>query len=279
MGNLLRMDLYRLIRSKSLYICLAIICAFSVLGVVTIWYANTPEFAELMTTSQYIAEDGASVAFTMDESVSSADYSTLTLQRLFGSIFVSGGLLTLLVSLSLVLFVGAEFDSGFVKNVLAARRGRGAYFASKTVLAVIFALIFVLAASLVSLIGAIFVGVEIAFSAAEFFSWVSLLILAVAAYATISLFFVMFTKSKTAGILAACMLSSSLLGLVASGIIGMFPNLVFLLDYTVYSGYQLLAIGLVSSESLGTVHIALVAGAYFVAFAALSYIGIRKKDI
>ena len=285
MINHLKMDIYRLVRTKTLYLCLALLCALCLLGSYAVWYMTTPEFAESITGMEAQIDmpdgadegsDGAGV-ITVESSVD--EQVTPTLQQLLGNIFVGSGTLAFLVSIFFVLFVGAEFDNGFIKNIFTAKRGRGTYFASKTILAVLVSVVFFLVGTLISYVASLFTGVEVIIVPADFALWALLVVLVCSAYAMISLLFIMFTKNKTAGVVAACVIASGFLGMLLFSIISLFPDFSHVLDYTIFACLGALEVGLTGPTTLSATHVAAVAGLYLVVFSALGFISIRKKDI
>ena len=129
MLNMLRMDFYRLIRSKSLYICLGLLAAASVLCYWMIWLVVTPQgqaAAESLGMAAYLytAEDfGPQIL---------QQYDTLDMLR---EICMDGGAYTCILGIFTALFVHMDFHSGFLKNTLSLHRSRWKYICSKTLLA------------------------------------------------------------------------------------------------------------------------------------------------
>lgn len=309
MGNLLRMDLYRLVRSKSLYVCLGIICVFCLFTSFALWYTSSPQFLEAAEAAAEAVEaageaeaagaaeaaDGTSTTeeavnvVTFEESPNEAETidmsAPLTFQQYLGQLAVSGGGSAFLIAIFFALFIAAEYENGFIKNIFSTRKGRGAYVASKTAIAVIVSFVFLLVAMLVTAAGAAVTGLDITFTFSEFLPWALLVVLANAAYAMIIMFIVLITKSKSAGIVAACAIPTGILALVLFAILSLLPDLSFLFDYTLSAGIKELGAGLSQTLSssgevpLSALHIAVVSGAYFAAFTALSFVCIRKKDV
>ena len=118
MLNMLRMDFYRLIRSKSLYICLGLLAAASVLCYWMIWLVVTPQgqaAAESLGMAAYLytAEDfGPQIL---------QQYDTLDMLR---EICMDGGAYTCILGIFTALFVHMDFHSGFLKNTLSLHRSR-----------------------------------------------------------------------------------------------------------------------------------------------------------
>ena len=285
MLNYLKMDLYRLFKTKSLYVCFALLCALCIMGSYAIWYMSTPEFMADMAGS------GAPSEMSMGNTDSSEEFSiitiessieesiTPTLQQFLGNIFVGSGTLPLLISIFFMLFVGAEFDNGFIKNIFTAKRGRGTYFASKTILSVLISVVFFLIGTLICLVGTLFTGLEVTINPAEFAVWALLVILVCSAYAMISLVFIMFTKNKTAGTVAACVIASGFLGMLLFSIFSLFPDFSHVLDYTIFACLGALEAGLAGPTTLSATHVAAVTGLYFVVFSLVGFMSIRTKDI
>ncbi len=144
MLNLVKMDLYRFSRTKSLIVMIAI-CLF-IAAMYPIMTKITGEAGEV------------SVTVSIDEEISSDDDSLISesstsdtddvLQPSAADLFESicaGGNIMLLIVIFTTIFVCAEQRNGFIKNIAGQQRFRGSLIFSKIAVAAVFvALIFIL---------------------------------------------------------------------------------------------------------------------------------------
>lgn len=134
----LRMDLYRLVKGKMLWVVLGIVLAVSVASAYMAWLTVNPEFAPSGTNSSSGFVIGAT-----DGSAESAGYEMLSgaqiadFSRNQTAMWLSGGALALFVSVMTALLFAADFSSGYVKNLPTSRKDRLAYYGEKLVLVVL----------------------------------------------------------------------------------------------------------------------------------------------
>ena len=127
MFNLLRMDLYRMGRGKSLYVCLGILLMMTVVTLYMVWLMATPQGQETavsigMFTAEELAEEGDVMA----------GVDTLVMLRQIG---LDGGMYNLVFGIWVMLFVCMDYQSGFIKNVMVVHQNRWNYVASKVMTA------------------------------------------------------------------------------------------------------------------------------------------------
>lgn len=128
MLNLLRSDLYRLLRSKSYYICAAIAAGFIILGlIISKWAANSsPELEGLGP-------------------VSGIDSAMKTLSD--GNVFM-------IIAIFIPIYVVAEFSYGTMKNVVSKGFSKLQIFLSKFITMIIASFLTILASAIIAAIGA-----------------------------------------------------------------------------------------------------------------------------
>lgn len=124
MFNLLRMDLYRMIRSKALYICLAFLLVTILLCYGLVFLTGTPEGRELAPRIGM----GALVEGEERNILEGVDSIEMIRQS-----FMDGGSYSLVLGIVAALFVCVDFQSGFVKNIMALHRKRWKYIGSKLI--------------------------------------------------------------------------------------------------------------------------------------------------
>lgn len=128
MLNLLRSDLYRLFRSKSLYICTAVAVGFNILGlIISKWAANSSPQLE-----------GLAPISGIDSAMKSlADSNALTI-----------------ISIFIPIYIIAEFSHGTMKNVVSKGFSKIQIFLSKFITMIIASYLIVLATIIIAAIGA-----------------------------------------------------------------------------------------------------------------------------
>lgn len=215
MFNLLRMDLYRLVRSKSVYIVLAFLMAASALCFWLVWMLSTPEGQKTAARIGMTA-----VSDLGDSGVPLENYDTL---QMFREIGMDGGGYTCAIGIVTVLFFCSDYSSGFMKNIMSLHRRRWEYISSKLIaagllhscfLAILFGfcmLLNVLFHHMVPVTGALDTLVYL------------LQIWAISmGFNALFLLICTFTRSASAGILAAVALSSGILVTIVSYFTGLF---------------------------------------------------------
>lgn len=142
------MDLYRLVHGKSLWIMLAIIVAMAVISSGLMAYIASPEFIQTLQSSSNV-----NIGFTDNAGPDASDYAdaaeasammsgSMTPQALVGSVFLNGGGLSCVFAIFIAIFLAAEFESGFSKNVFTAQPNRLALLVVRTVEIIALAAVF-----------------------------------------------------------------------------------------------------------------------------------------
>lgn len=226
MLNLLKSDLYRLVRRSDFWAFVAIIVVtIGACAALLAWTAS-PEFA-VMVTEQAVdagpSEAGqAEVQADLDEDLAEVaplnDKVMGSLTATWAQTFVTGGMLGMLGSMLASLFLVSDMEHGFVKNLLMSRRGRRIYYGEKLVfVALTQAMLLALSA----------VAATIAFAAAGFSYeaaegpvevalWLGLAWLLAVAYALIAAVVTWLTRSKWLGVVLALVVSTGVAGMVAA---------------------------------------------------------------
>ncbi len=246
MLNLLRSDLYRLIRGKALWVMSVVLVACMAFAAGMLHWVTQPDFlafyaqTEMMTVDEVQSElmpreeaeesfavtvqgpgtsvraDGFREVPTVDDfrdvSAEMRQFGSLT--GLFGSGFVSGGFLAVTASLLVALFFSADFETHFVRNLTMTRRARVAYYGEKLLLASLMALWFLIVLAVSC--AASFALAGISYRADEavggLLLWMLLTWLSATVYAWLTALVVWLTRSKAAGIAEAIVVSSSMFG-------------------------------------------------------------------
>lgn len=141
MINLFKSDFFRVVRSPFFWVLTAVVVAVivSCAGILS-WIAS-PEFAH-MVNEQAMENDpqgmiaveqadvqGDGLVVPEDKPLNGKVLESITVT--WGNTFLNGGLLGLIGSLFVALFLLADFKRGFAKNLPMDRRGRRAYYGEK----------------------------------------------------------------------------------------------------------------------------------------------------
>lgn len=167
MFNAIRMDVYRLFKTKSTYIILVIMIALSVMGtgLMSVMTEMTGAEGQQVQTEQmsdnadYAGDDdqlyedteGAQSQFSVSVSESDPDENDNSVLS-FAMSDISGLQAGLFIIIFTVLFSMADINSGFIKSIGGQVKGRGVLIVSKMVAIAIFTAIVIIADFLTQLI-------------------------------------------------------------------------------------------------------------------------------
>ena len=274
--NLLKSDLFRLVRGKSLWVCLAILLLVSVVGTGLLSFVSSPEFAHMVNTAAEMSVENSTATIPLNDkadawealgasseadarkaldasreasetaadtpadailsAVDDGDAAVLTSEevallndRQFSSFtysvaqtLLTGGFLGMLSSIVFGLACAADFSSGFAKTLLASKGRRRTYYAEKLVLGSIVAGIFTLAGALIT--GACFgfagFSYETAESVGDVTLWLALAWLTLTAYNLVVGAVAWGTRSTSATVTCAVLVSSTIAESLVTQLIG-----------------------------------------------------------
>lgn len=225
MFNLLKSDLYRLVRSKLLwgYLIVAVALYFLVAGMGA--FVASPEFAHMVVE----ADDApaASAPSAPDAAMDPADQEDIladaetlggmemtSLSSTWSQTFFSGGFLGVMSSALAVLFLFRDFDHGFVRTLPMGRRGRWRYYGEKLILSALITAGFTLFSAAFTTIafaafGFSYLGQN---AVGELALWLLLVWLVATAYCFICNVIMWMTRTKWMGPVAAIAISSTMVG-------------------------------------------------------------------
>ena len=290
MGNILRMDLYRILHGKSFWIFLAVVAALGVIGAGTLAVITDPAFMEsvkVMSTSG--APAGIHIGLSDPDALDASDLAEanaafamleqgMSPEALVGSVFLGGGGITSLFAVFIAIFLASEFESGFNKNVFTAQPNRLWFLGVRIAEIVLLAAVFVVVAAASTLGTAAVAGLELtATSPTDLLLWGALVVLAVAGFGMLTALAVWLTRKMGAGIAIGIVLAAGMVTALLQAALLLFPSASYLADFTLSSCTASLAHGL--DGGLGVVHIAMVSMAFIVLAAVLSGIALQKKDM
>ena len=293
MVNIMRMDLYRLVHSKSLWVFLAIIVALAAISTSMVAYVSSPAFAESLKSVQ-----GLHVGFSDAGSIAEASVAleslvqNLSAESLVGSSLLSGGALACLFAIFVAIFLTAEFEGGFAKNVLSAQPNRLALLAARSVEIAVLAVAFTAVSIGATLAIAAVAGLELAPTPpADLALWAALVALSVAAFGMLTALGAWATRKMltalgawatrkmAASIVIGVVLASGVVTAMLKGVLALFPSAPHIADYTPYSCTTSLAQGLGAAGALDPLHIALVTAAFIAIGIGLGAVALQKRDV
>ena len=203
--------------------------------------------------------------------------SGMTAEALVGTMFLNGGGLAVIFVIFIAIFLTAEFESGFSKNVFTVQPSRLAFLGARIVVTLVLAVLFTAVIVAATLATAAVTGLELVSTPLpDFALWGVLVALVAAGFGMLTALAVWVTRKMAAGIGIGILLASGLVTLGIQGLGMLVPSISFLSDYTLSSCMGSLSLGL--GGPLGAVHIALV-GAAFIAVAVLSAAVLKRKDV
>lgn len=276
MFNLLKMDMYRLIRSRTTLIMiivtatLAVFCMFMTSLSVDI---HTQEL-EADAAGEQITHDGvffeSSLSWTNDSKIDFTELLTLQLQS---------RLLLAVVAVFTVLFIAAEYKKGFIKNIAGQFPIKGVMAASKLItiatMVLVMLIVFDLSMFLTGVI--LFKDRLVLGSAAELLQTSGLNYLLHFAYACVFVFLTALTRSSALGITLGILFSGGVSDLLYSCFDYLIPGDKFsIAEYTTTGNISTITANM--SNELVTKAV-LVGVIFILASSALYTLTVQKKDI
>lgn len=295
MVNILRMDLYRLLRSKSLWICLGITVILAAMTIGMFGLLTNADFmqwaqssgATVSSASNSVVSIGVNGNSTMSaeeiartiaqaqEAISNSSLLTMT-----GTTLINGNALAIMFTIFLSIFLASEFESGYSKNVFTVQPNRITFLGAKLVEIVLIAAVFT-AVSLASIaaVGAI-AGLSFAStSAVDILIWGALVTLVLSGFGMLIALIIWLTRKVAAGIIGAVVLVTGMLVMIVQALLSLFPAVSHLTDFTLYSCMSALGRGLYVEGGLSVAHIAGVGLAFVIVYSVLSAVVLQKKDV
>ncbi len=252
MKNLLKMDLYRLFRRKTLYIMMV---AMSAMTLSMLFLADP---ATLSISSILGVMNGVS----MDNFMSAAN---------------GLGLVYTLMCIMLSFFVCDDFSSGFAKNVFTVHSKKFDYISGKIISMMVASAVLMLLSLVESVVFCIISGISMGSIGGIIVFWIEKWLLT-APFAAAILFLSLWVRNKGLGFLFACLLGTG--GLVM-GVEWAFEALHFpyanqVLSWTMYGASTVPSLTLSFG---GVLHIILAAVIWVVFYSVLSAVVLKRKDV
>lgn len=290
MLNLLRMDMYRLLRSKSVYICLIILMAMSFLCYGMVWLISTPEgqdmsdrlgMTEILWESPGEATDqteksGLQMTLYSARNVDALNADLSGTLSMFRETGMDGGAYSSILGLLIALFVCMDFRSGYVKNILSLHRNRWKYIGSKILTAGILNFVLMTLQFSFSLLLNVFFHNLIPYSGfADTLFYLSWAWLNTTAFCALITVVCVFTRSIAAGVAAALLLGSGLVVSFLSSITGLFGAS----GWQNYTLYYNITYGPSSYVGVDDLRVYAVALAFLALYSAVAALTLSKQDV
>lgn len=286
MINLFRMDMYRLFRSISFWIILAVVVVMVAFTVFSLWFMTTPEYLNALGASQ--SESGVMVGITTSTGETSPEAAAATQAMLLnldylhylGNITISGGFLATFIAIFVALFMASEFDTGFSKNVFVSQKNRLKFFASKCLTLLIIVLIFFAVSCVAGLIGALIASFDFtAVPVGDVFLWLGLSILVLWGFSMLVAMLAWAFRTKAAPLVVGLLIGSGLISLLIGAILALVPAISSWGDYTLYASMVSLGKGLSSLSSSDITRIVCVGLVFSVIYSLIGATLLKRKDI
>ena len=278
MFNLIKMDLYRLLRSTSTYVMVilaASIAAFTIYMTyleINMAKEELPPFVESVDTESDNITFGIIVDTDPQWADGDIDYSEMLGAQL------QSGLLLILVSVFATLFIAAERRNGFVKNIAGQFRNRGIMVAAKlVVLAVQMLILFSTFALFVLFSSLVFWGDQIVLtSVPKLLQLAGLQYLLHFAFACLIAFLCLLTNSSALSMTFGILLCSGIGELFCGLIDRMAGDSFYIEEYMLATNISSVGAG-VSSDA--AVHAMFIGIGYILVTMLLSMLTVQKRDI
>lgn len=268
MLNLLRMNLRHLFRSKSIYVCFGIL-AFTTLLTFGIFYVlSNPDIQKLLL------EHGATITATSGEV--KEVLGTTSLLSLFHQTNISGGFFPVVTGILMSLFICTDFDSGFIKNIMAVHENKWNYTLSKMASISVINLIYLVGTYAIALaLNLVFGSLFHYASVADTLFYLFCVWMITNGFCALILLVCMITRSKAAGAACAFILCSGLIVMLLQTLLGLF-GAGEIMNYTLYMNLATCPLkynGLVSLRPI------IVSVVFIIIYTIISKLILSKKDI
>ena len=268
MFNLLSMDLYRVKRSKSVYVCFLLLAAATVLVYGIMWLLETPQGQEIALRIGLLVPQELTEAESILDGIDSLGF--------FRQICLDGGMYNVVFGIWVMLFICADFQSGFIKNIMALHQNRWNYIGSKIMTAwIVDGCYLVLHLLFALLMNRLFDDLVPYAEWKDILFYLSWVWFVTAAFAALIIFICVLTRSVAAGSLAAVLLGGGLVVTALYGVLNMFN----IGDWLKYSIYLTCAMGPQKYTSVKNLYVYVVGFGFLILYTLIAGIVLKKKDI
>lgn len=280
----LRMDMYRLVKGKMLWVTLGILLVMSLFMAGMMWLSTSPDFSVTMRAGFQVGITDGSAPSSVP-GLNGSEIADFAQNQT--SMWLSGGGLAVIVAMVIALFFAADFASGYVKNLPSSRRDRLAYYGEKTLLMAVLSTVFLLFGIAAFEVGRLVTGFTYVHvdSVGGIATWFLLSVVILTTYAAITAVVTWLTQSKAAGIASALIVSSGVLGSVLamtfSSLAVLWEPLARVAEWLPNANYALLKQGgdalLAAPGDAG--HILISCGVPLVICTAIALVVCTRKDV
>lgn len=268
MFNLLRMDLYRMRRGKSVYVCLAILLVGVAVTLGMVSLVATPQGRELaVRIGLFTAQDLAEESDVLD------GVDTLVMLRQSG---IEGGMYNMVFGIWVMLFVCMDYQSGFIKNIMAVHQNRWKYVAAKIMTAGVVNICYLVMQYVVVLGINRLLGDMVPMAAFAdvlfYFSWAWLL---TTAFAAMVIMVCVWFRSVAAGALAAILFGTGMI----VGPLSSLLNMVHMGAWMRFTIYLTMDMGPGHCASLSDLYVYGVGAGFLILYASIAGIVLKKQDV
>lgn len=270
MFNLLRMDLYRLKRSRSVYVCFGVLVLMTIATVGMIWLTETPQGQQIALKLEIMTEQ------QVQQEAARSDLAGMNTQQLFRQMGLNGGTYSCVFGIWLMLFVCMDYQSGFIKTIMVSHQNRWNYVGSRILTAGIVNMIYLaLQYVIVLALNRIFAlqAADASFPEILFYAGWSWLV--TTAFAALIILVCILSKSVAAGALAVVFFGTGTFVMPLYFLL----RVIGIGEWTKYTIYRMLSEGPDRYISVKDLYV-YAAGAVLVAFyAAMAGIVLKRQDI
>ncbi len=268
MFNLLRMDLYRVKRSKSAYVCFGILLISTVMVFGLLWLMATPRGQEISVRIGMLGTDETAELSKMLSGVDSLD--------MFRQICLDGGMYNVVFGIWIMLLVCSDFQSGFIKNVMALHQNRWNYVGSKIMTAGIVNFCYLTLHLLFTLLMNRLFGNMVSYADwRTYIFYLSWAWLVTTAFAALVILLCVLTRRVAAGAVGAVMLGGGAVVMPLYGILNTFH----MGSWLKYSIYLTLAMGPGEYTALRDLYVYAVGAGFLVFYTTITGIILKRQDI
>ncbi|MDC7287027.1 ABC transporter permease [Blautia schinkii] len=268
MLNLLRMDFYRVFRNKGFYVCLGILIFSNILLFGLLYMLADP------SARQFLLEIGGVIKG--DFSDLDTFVSNTTILEIYHQGTVGAGFFAVITGVLAALFVCTDFDSGFIKNIIAAHENKWDYILSKCVcLCTVNLLYLVINFGVMLVLNMAFKGFFKPSKPADILFYMLCAWLLISAFSMLTMLICVITRRFAAGVAWAICINSGLVTVILNTGLAIF-GLGWITDNTIYMNLFNLPQVFNGTYVLRPV---ITAIAFFVISVILSKLVLAKKDI
>lgn len=224
MINVFKMDMRRIIRSKSFYVCLGLLCISTIFTFGIMYVMVNPDVQRTVREMNILSSD----------LTSQGTISSIGLVELFHQTNVSGGFLPLTTAIVAMLLVCSDFETGFIKNILAVHVNKWDYVLGKVFSMALVSFVFIGATFLLDAGLNLMTGSYFTYAGIKdvFFYLLTVWMINNGLYILIIMVSVI-SRNKAIGSAGAICLCSGLIVVLLNSLLGLF-NLNGIMDYTLY---------------------------------------------